>query len=117
MPYAVFTHPEIAGVGLNEKQLKQKKIPYIVSKNDYLASAQGMARLPENSFVKLLFHKKNKRLLGAFIIGEEAATMIHHLIYAMTKNATVDDLLGMIYIHPALPEIVRNASRKAKAQF
>ena len=85
--------------------------------NDYTASAQGMARLPEHSFVKLLFHKNSKRLLGAHIIGEEAATMLHQLIYAMTFRATVDDLLNMIYIHPTMPEIVRNAARKAKGEW
>jgi len=117
MPHAVFTNPEIAAVGLTERELKEKKIPYIKGVNNYRQSAMGMARISEDSFVKLLFHKKTKKLLGAHILGEEAATMIHHLIYAMTFNATLDNLLEMIYIHPALPEIVRNAARKAKLEI
>ena len=43
--------------------------------------------------------------------------MIHMLIAFMCKDGTLDDLLNMIYIHPALPEIVRNAARKAKTAF
>jgi dihydrolipoamide dehydrogenase len=117
MPYAVFTHPEIGAVGPTEEQLKEKNVKYVVGFNPYKASAQGMARLSENDFAKLIFDKKTKKLISARIIGEEAATMIHQLIYAMTLGATVDNLLEMIYIHPALPEIVRNAARKAKAEF
>jgi len=117
MPHAVFTHPEIGSVGLTEDELKEKNIDYVAGINNYSASAMGMARLSDHGFVKLLFHKKTKKLLGAHILGEEAATMIHQLIYAITFGATVDNLLDMIYIHPALPEIIRNAIRKAKDEF
>ena len=54
------------------------------------------------------------KFLGANIIGPEASNMIHMLIAFMNKSGTLDDLLNMIYIHPALPEIVRNAARKAQ---
>jgi dihydrolipoamide dehydrogenase len=89
---------------------------YVVGLNPYQKSAMGMARLSDHGFCKLIFDRK-KRLIGAHIIGDEAATMIHQLIYAMTKKAKLDDLLEMIYIHPALPEIVRNAARNAREAF
>ena len=111
MPHAVFTHPEIGSVGMTEQQLIDKKIPYYVGMNKYISSAMGMARVSDYGLVKLIFHKKTNKLIGAHIVGEEASNMIHQLIYAMTFNATRDDLLKMIYIHPALPEIVRNAVR------
>ena len=117
MPHAIFTSPEIASVGKTEDELQKEGKKYVSGRCDYTASAQGMARLPGPSFAKLLFDRQTKKLLGAHIIGEEAATMIHHALYAMTFNATVDDLLAMIYIHPSLLEIVRNAARKARAQF
>jgi mycothione reductase len=117
MPHAVFSHPEIGSVGKTEQELQKEKVPHVVGLNMYKSSAQGMARLPETGFVKLLFHKKTKKLLGAHIIGEESATMIHHVIHAITYGATLDNLLNIIYIHPALPEIVRNACRKAKEAF
>ncbi len=117
IPHAVFTHPEIAGVGLTEEQLQEKKIPYVVGFNPYKKSAMGSARLSKDEFVKLLFHKKTRKLLGAHILGEEASNMVHLLIYAITNGATADSLLNMIYIHPALPEIVRNAVRNAMEEF
>jgi dihydrolipoamide dehydrogenase len=117
MPHAVFTSPEIAGVGKTEQQLRAEGADYIVATHEYIHSAQGMARLPEEGLVKLMFERHTKKLLGAHIIGEEAATMSHQLILAMTLDATSTDLLRMIYIHPALPEIVRNAVRKAEVEL
>lgn len=117
MPHAIFTNPQIAGVGATEQELIEKKVPYVCGLHYYKNSAMGMALLSETEFVKLLFHKKTKKLLGAHIIGDEASIMIHILIAYMTMNATIDDILKMIYIHPALPEVVRNAARDAKAQL
>jgi len=114
MPHAMFTSPEMAGVGLTEQEVRASGVDYLAVEHAYENSAQGMARLPEVGIVKLIFDKSNRQLIGAHIIGEEATTMLHQLIQVMTMKATVDDLLAMIYIHPALPEIVRNAARKAK---
>lgn len=117
MPHAVFTHPQVAGVGKTEEMLIQEKIPYVKGFCRYEDSAMGMAILPEFGFVKLLFHKETKKLIGAHIIGDEASVMIHMLISIMTMGGSLDDVLGMIYIHPALPEVVRNAARDARDKF
>lgn len=114
VPHAVFTHPQIAGVGKTEDELKAEGIDYIVGLNPYKSSAMGMALLSESGFCKLLFERRSRRLLGGHIIGDEASDMIHMVIAFMNMNATLDDMLRTIYIHPALPEIVRNAARKAK---
>jgi dihydrolipoamide dehydrogenase len=115
VPHAVFCQPQIAGVGKTEDELKKEGVEYIVGMNPYKSSAMGMALLSDSGFCKILFDKKTQRILGAHIIGAEASNMIHMLIALIYKNGTLDDLLGMIYIHPALPEIVRNAARKAKS--
>lgn len=115
MPHAVFTYPEIASVGKREDDLTEGS--YLAVVHHYRNSGQGMARLPDYGFVKLIFDTTSQTLIGAHILGSEAATMLHQLIYAMKYRATVNDLLSIIYIHPALPEIVRNAARKARALF
>ncbi|ULG76080.1 dihydrolipoyl dehydrogenase [Leptospira interrogans] len=114
VPHAVFTHPQIAKVGKTEEELIQEGIDYVAAKNSYSASATGMARLSDSGFVKILIDKKSKMVLGAHVIGDEASNLIHLFILLMTMKGTLDDLLKMIYVHPALPEIVRNAARKAK---
>ncbi|RHX93436.1 dihydrolipoyl dehydrogenase [Leptospira yasudae] len=113
VPHAVFTHPQVAKVGKTEEQLKKEGIDYIAAKNPYSASATGMARLSDSGFVKILVEKKTRTVLGAHAIGDEASNVIHLFILLMTMGGTLDDLLKMIYIHPALPEIARNAARKA----
>lgn len=113
VPHAVFAYPQIGSVGETEQSLKEKGIPYLKGVNRYSQSAMGMALKTDIGFVKLLFHKGTKKLLGAHVIGKEASNMVHMLIAYMVMGADLDDLLRTIYIHPALPEVVRNAARKA----
>lgn len=117
VPHAVFTYPQVAWVWKTEDELIRDWVEYVVWKNNYRASAMWSALRSESGFVKLLFDKKTKKLLWAHIIGAEASNMIHILIAYITMNAGLDELLNMIYIHPALPEIVRNAARKARTNF
>lgn len=117
VPHAIFSRPQVAGVGKTEDQLKNEGVDYVVGVNPYAKSAMGMALLSEFGLCKILIDRKTRRILGAHIVGEEASNMIHMIIAFMNKNGTLDDLLNMIYIHPALPEIVRNAARKAQTEF
>ncbi|MCT8332334.1 dihydrolipoyl dehydrogenase [Leptospira sp. 85282-16] len=116
MPEAVFTHPQIASVGYTEEELIQKQIPYYKGVNPYASSATGMARMSNSGFVKVLVSKETEQVLGAHIIGEEASNLIHQILLGMYLNAKLDDYLGMIYIHPAISEITRNAFRKVKEE-
>lgn len=115
VPHAVFSYPQIAGVGKTEDQLKKEGADYVVGLNPYKNSGMGMALLSDHGFCKILIDRETRSILGAHIVGEEASDMIHMLIAFMNKQGTLDDLLNMIYIHPALPEIVRNAARNAQA--
>lgn len=114
MPHAVFTNPQVAGVGASEEELKAQGIDYAVGLNPYKSSAMGMALLSDHGFCKILIDRKTRKILGGHIIGPEASDMIHMIIAYMNMNATLDDMLRTIYIHPALPEIIRNTARKAK---
>jgi mycothione reductase len=116
IPHAIFSIPEVAAVGKTEKDLKNERVEYIVGLSDYQESGRGMTLLSEIGFVKLLFESQTKRLLGAHIIGEEASDMIHMLIAFINMNATLEDLLKTVYVHPALPEVIRNAARNALIQ-
>ncbi len=116
VPYAVFTVPQIAGVGKTEEQVLATQRPYIVGKATYAQSTPGMARASDHGFAKVLFDRESRLLIGAHIIGEEAASMIHLFIATMKMHGTLDDLLDMIFIHPALPEVARDAVRQAAAQ-
>lgn len=114
MPYAVFSNPQVAGVGLTEEECQQQGIRYVKGVNLYAKSAMGDARLSDHGFAKLLIEVGTRRILGCHIVGYESSTMIHQVVPLMRLNGKLDDLLYCIYIHPALNEILRNAARKAR---
>ncbi|KAI9207996.1 mercuric reductase [Polychytrium aggregatum] len=121
VPHAVFTHPQVGGVGLTTEKAIERfggadKI--VVGRCDYEDVAMGQALLAEEgTFLKLIFEKASRKLVGAHGVGHEISTMIHMCIAYCKMGATLEDMLDTIYIHPALPEIVRNAARDAKEAF
>jgi dihydrolipoamide dehydrogenase len=117
MPWAIFTHPQIAGVGPSEDELRAKGNDILVGEAEYSHCAMGNAMKSEEGLVKILFDKKTKRILASHIIGEQASTLIHMMIILITQKAKLDDMFKYIYIHPALPEVVRNAARDARSKF
>ncbi len=117
MPHAVFSSPQVAGVGETEDQLKARGADYAVGYRDYAASAMGMALLSDEGFVKMLVDRKTRSILGCHIIGHEASVLLHQVITVMQMKGNLDDLLATTFIHPALNEIVRNAARDARAKL
>lgn len=110
VPYAVFGHPQIAGVGLTERAAHAAGLPYLVSSKDFGATAYGWAMEDQTSFCKLVAHRETRQLLGAHLIGPQASTLIQPLIQGMRFGQTVDEMAHDVwYIHPALTEVVENA--------
>lgn len=113
MPGAVFTDPEIASVGLTEKEAKKRNLDVCIGRASLASSNMGLARQLPDGLVKLLVARGNRRLIGAHIVGEDAATLLHVPLTVMTLKGTIDDLASLIYIHPAYPEVIRDAARDA----
>ncbi|EEG77989.1 dihydrolipoyl dehydrogenase [Dethiobacter alkaliphilus] len=109
IPYAVFTDPEIAGVGLGEKQAKDQGIDVKVQQYPFKHVGRARATGRLEGLVKLITDQNNGKIIGAHIIGPEAAEIIHELVMAMRFNATVTDLQEMIHIHPTLSEAINSA--------
>jgi len=117
VPHAVFSSPEIAGVGLTEQQARAQGRDWVVGRADYVDSNAGLARGYEHGFVKMLVDRSTHRILGAHILGDEASNMIHLFIAMMKMQGRLEDLLDMIFIHPALPELARDAARDARGKL
>ncbi|MGH3158704.1 MAG: mycothione reductase [Streptosporangiaceae bacterium] len=110
VPHAVFSDPQIASVGLTEQHARERGIDYVVSVRNYADVAYGWALEDTTGFVKLLADPVTRLLLGAHMIGPQAATLVQPLLQAMTFGQTVDQIgRGVIYIHPALTEVVEQA--------
>eukprot|EP00753_Platysulcus_tardus_P007629 PLAT15318.1.p1 GENE.PLAT15318.1~~PLAT15318.1.p1 ORF type:complete len:519 (+),score=266.36 PLAT15318.1:63-1559(+) len=114
MPHAVFSNPQVAGVGEREQDLIARGADYVKGVNPYAKSAMGDALRSDSGFAKLLIERGTRKVLGFHVVGHEASILAHVVIPLMRKDATLDDLLYCIYIHPALPEIVRNSARRAR---
>ena len=110
VPSAVFTDPQIAAVGRTERDLEQDGIRYIVGCQPYSSIAAGWAREDTTGFLKVLADPATGLLVGAHVIGPEAATVIQPLIQAMHFEQPATKVArGQYWIHPALSEVVENA--------
>ena len=110
IPHAVFGHPQVASVGLTERECRDRSIPYRSHVQPFGAAAYGWAMEDTSSAVKVIAHSETRRLLGAHIIGPQASTLIQQLIQGMHFDLTVDQMARhQYYIHPALPEVVEQA--------
>jgi mycothione reductase len=109
IPHAVFTHPQIASVGMREEQAK-KSHEILVGVKKYYGVAKGYAMGEEDGFVKVIVERETGRILGAHVIGPHAAILVQQLVYLM--NAEKQDywpLARAQTIHPALSEVVVGA--------
>ena len=113
MPHAIFSSPQVAGVGFTEQQLKKEGIEYQKSIYSYINTAMGLALEDRDGFVKFLADKTNGKILGCHIIGSEASVLIHEVLVAMRADdngGTVDNIIKTVHIHPALSEVVARAA-------
>jgi mycothione reductase len=113
VPAAVFTYPQIASVGLTEEQAIESGQPFVTAVLEYGSTAFGWAMDDTTSLCKVLADPTSGQLLGAHIMGEQAATLIQPLIQAMSFGLGVREMArGQYWIHPALTEVVENALLK-----
>ena len=114
VPGAVFSNPQVATVGLTETQATEAGADFVVGRTDYGGTAYGWAMEDESSFCKVLVDRSSLLVLGAHIIGPQAATLIQPIIQAISLDLTAEQLArGSYYIHPALTEVVENATLDA----
>lgn len=108
-PHAVFTHPQIASVGLKEDEAKQH-YKILVGRAPYKDTAMGAALGFPEGFVKVIVEQETGKILGAHIIGPEASILIQEITNAMvSEKGDFGPIARGMHIHPALNEVVQNA--------
>ncbi|MCH9611677.1 MAG: Dihydrolipoyl dehydrogenase 3 [Chlamydiia bacterium] len=113
IPSVVYTHPEVAWVGLTEEACKQHNIPYKVARSKNIANARAVMTQDADGLVKLIYHKENGQLLGAHIIGALAGDQITACTLAIAKKLTIQELATTIHPHPATCEVIQHAAMSA----
>jgi pyruvate/2-oxoglutarate dehydrogenase complex dihydrolipoamide dehydrogenase (E3) component/uncharacterized membrane protein YdjX (TVP38/TMEM64 family) len=104
IPWATFTEPEVARVGLNEQEAKEKGIPYEVSRYDLDDLDRAIADSEAHGFVKVLTVPGKDRILGVTLVGEHAGDLIAEYVLAMKHGIGLNKILGTIHIYPTLAE-------------
>lgn len=106
IPAALFTDPECGMVGLTEDAAKEKGINIKVGKSFYRANGKALAGGESDGICKLIFEAESDRLVGAHIMGAEAAILAQQCADFITLGATRQAISDTIFGHPTLSEVV-----------
>lgn len=110
VPHAVFGYPQVAGVGFTQAQAEQAGMEILVGKARYSDVTKGYAMGEDDTLVKVIVDAETRRILGASMVGPEAAEMVQQLVYLMNAGKhTYMPIVRSQIIHPALSEVVVNA--------
>jgi dihydrolipoamide dehydrogenase len=110
IPSCVFTHPQVAFIGLSEKVAVEKKIPHKVYKFPFYANGKALALGCTKGFVKIIADSRWDEILGVHILGPGAADLIAEVAVAMKLEATSAELARIIHAHPTLSEAIMEAA-------
>ena len=110
IPWATFTDPEVARVGLNETEAREKNIPYEITTYGINDLDRAIADGTAYGLVKVLTVPGKDRILGATIAGEHAGDLITEFITAMKHGIGLNKILGTIHIYPTLAEANKYAA-------
>lgn len=114
IPIAIYGSPEIAAVGLTEKEVKAQGIKYKTSLFPLSASGKALAEEEKEGFIKLIVSEKHNELLGAHIYAYNATELISELVLGLNLEVTAEELAASIHPHPTLSEIIMEASLGAE---
>jgi mycothione reductase len=112
VPHAVFSYPEIAGVGMKEQEAVEKygKERILIGLKFFEDTAKGSAMEIRDYFVKVILDSEEEKILGAHIIGPHASVLIHQIIPLMyTESRNPEPIMRGMDIHPSLSEVVTRA--------
>ncbi|MBI3399104.1 MAG: dihydrolipoyl dehydrogenase [Deltaproteobacteria bacterium] len=110
VPAGIFTDPEIASVGLREKDAKEKGMEVAIGRFPYAASGKALCMAEEEGFVQILSDPGTDKVLGCSIVGAHATDLIQEVAIAMKAGAKTKDIADTIHAHPTLPELVMEAA-------
>ena len=106
-PSTIFSDPQIASCGLNEKEAREQGIAIEIKKAFFKVNAKAKILGDDAGFAKIIVCAQSGVILGAAIIGVEATEIIHEMVIAIEKKLTAKELIAMIHVHPSVSEIIR----------
>ena len=116
VPWATFIDPEVARVGLNEQDAREKGIPYEITRFGLADLDRAIADGTTHGFIKVLTVPGKDRILGVTIVGEHAADLLAEFVLAMKHRLGLNQILGTIHTYPTLSEANKYVAGEWKRQ-
>jgi dihydrolipoamide dehydrogenase len=113
VPSVVYTWPEIASVGLTEKQVKESGREYRAGKFPFSANGRARSMGETSGFVKFVVDAKTDELLGAHLIGPNVSELVAEVVLGFEYRASADDIAMTVHAHPTLSEVTKEAALAA----
>jgi NAD(P) transhydrogenase len=110
LPYAIYTIPEVATVGMNEDDCHKKGVPFAVGRAFYRDNARGEIIGDLKGLIKLVFDPESLNLLGVHIVGESASEMLHIGMMVMQFGGTINAFIDCVFNFPTLSEAYKYAA-------
>ena len=110
VPYAIFTHPQIAGVGMKEADALAAGLKVLVGRARYMDTAKGVAMNEQNCFVKVILEEETGLILGATVVGSSASELVQQVVYLMnTEDQDLNPVTKSQVIHQTINEVLVKA--------
>jgi dihydrolipoamide dehydrogenase len=116
VPACVFTHPEVASVGLTEAQAVEQGYDVLVGRFPFLANGRALTYGEREGFVKIVSESKYGEVLGLHVVGPHASDLILEGGLALSMEATLDEIEATIHAHPTLGESIAEATLAARGK-
>ena len=113
IPACIFTSPEVASVGLRERQCTEKGINIKIGRFSYMASGKAASSGMKDGLVKLIFKEDDHKLIGAHLMGADVVEMIGECTLAISNGLTAEDIADIIHAHPTMHEAIMEAASVA----
>ncbi|MCR2044354.1 dihydrolipoyl dehydrogenase [Anaerosalibacter massiliensis] len=114
IPSAIFTDPEIATIGIDEKTAAKENIDVEIGKFPFMSNGKALTYGSTEGFVKIIVEKDSKKVIGAAIIGPNATDLINEVSIAISNELTIDYIIDTIHPHPTTSESIFEAALAAE---
>lgn len=113
-PYGIYTVPEVSMVGITEEEAKERKLDYGVGRSYYRDTSRGMIMGDKDEgFLKMIYDRKTKEILGIHCIGNQATELIHYGMEIVRDKKTLDHVIGTVFNYPTLHSLYKYAGYDA----
>ncbi|MGB3219010.1 MAG: dihydrolipoyl dehydrogenase, partial [Anaerolineae bacterium] len=110
MPRCTYCNPQVASLGLTEKQARAKGLEIRVGKFPFIANGKALGLGEREGFVKIIADARYGEILGAHLVGPEVTELLPELVLAKTWELTPEEIARSVHAHPTLSEVIMEAS-------